>query len=117
LAAAHDSKRFVPSAAREADFGGAALRVVEAGQTLLVRRLELWVAEMRGSARIGFALLLAVFVGLSGWFILVAGVVDGLARHYPRYAVELSVGAFHLAIAGALVAIVQRAAAKLGARS
>ncbi len=117
MAAAHDSKRFAPSEAREADFGGAALRVYEAGQNLMVRRLELWVAEARGSARIGFALLMAAVIGLSGWFIFVAGVIDGLARDYPRFAVEMSVGALHLGMAGALVAIAQRAAAKLGVRS
>jgi hypothetical protein len=116
LAIAHDSKVFAPSATREADLGGAALRVYEAGQTLIARRYELWVAEALGSARIGIALMLAGVVALLGWFYLVAGLIDALARDYPRSAVEMSVGAFHVGLAAALIAILQRAAAKLGAR-
>ncbi len=117
MAAAHSSRPFVPSPQREADLGSAALRVYEAGQTLVVRRLELWVAEARGSAHLAGVLLFAAVLGIFGWVHLVAGAIDGLARDYPRFAVELSVGAFHLGAAGTVVALVRRATAKRGVRA
>ncbi|MFI5320711.1 MAG: hypothetical protein ACHQ6V_14145 [Myxococcota bacterium] len=114
MATSFDFRRESSIERRDAGFGHAFERVYEAGHELVARRLELGAAEARMLARSGVALLCATVVGLTGWLYLVAGVVDALARDHPRFAVELGVGAAHVAVAFALLAIAQRAAPKRG---
>lgn len=114
---ARDSRGFAPAAPRDANVGEAALRVYEAGQALTLQRFELWLAEARMFARSGAGILLAASVAFAGWFYFVAGVIDALAREYPRFAVEMSVGGFHVVLALALFTISQRAVAEHGRRS
>lgn len=117
MAAARDSRGFAPAMAREANVGEAALRVYETGQALTLQRLEFWMAEARMHARSGAGALFAACVAFAGWFYFVAGVINALAREYPRFAVEMSVGGFHVVLALALFTISQRALAEHGGRS
>ena len=99
---------------REAGLGEAVGRVYEAGEALIVRRLELGVAEARVFARGSLGLALAGIVALVGWLYFVAGTIDALAREYPRFAVEMSVGGVHMALACALFALLRRGVEKVG---
>jgi hypothetical protein len=82
--------------------GDAAGRVYEAGQALLERRLEFLMVQVRAILRGSVGFGLAAVFALAGWFLFVAGLIDALARDYPRFAVQMSVGAAHLALAAAL---------------
>jgi hypothetical protein len=83
---------------------GAALeRTYEAGQSLLVRRIDLLVAESKLLAQSGALALAGAALAVIGWVLLVQGVVDGLAERFPRYAVELAVGLVHVGLAALLL--------------
>lgn len=97
--------------------GDAVEHVYEAGQQLLARRVELWLAEARLLARSGGGIVLAGVLGLAGWFYLCAGAIEGLARSYPRFAVQIGVGGFHMLLAAVLFVAFRRAAARAGGRS
>jgi hypothetical protein len=88
---------------REPSIGGALERTFEAGQSLVVRRIDLLVAESKVLAQSGAMVVLGAVVGLIGWIYLVNGAIEGLASRYPRFAVVLAAGVLHLAIAGVLV--------------
>jgi hypothetical protein len=88
---------------RESSIGDALERTYEAGQSLIVQRIDLLVAESKLLAQSGGMLVLGVVVALAGWLYLMQGVIDGLAQHLPRFAVELGVGFAHLAIAAVVV--------------
>ena len=114
MATAYDSRGFAPA---EANVREAALRVYEAGQALALQRLELWIAEARIVARGGLGILFAACVAFAGWLYFVAGVINALARDYPRFAVEVSVGGLHMVLALALFAVSRRAVANRAGRS
>lgn len=82
--------------------GRALERTYEAGQALIVQRIDLLVAESKLLARSGRMVALGAVVALTGWIYLVHGMIDGLALHYPRFAVELTVGLVHLGFGGLL---------------
>lgn len=84
---------------REPRIGDALERTYEAGQSLIVQRIDLLVAESKLLARGGGLLALGAVVALLGWIHLVQGAIDGLAARYPRFAVELAVGVVHVAAA------------------
>lgn len=79
--------------------GRALERTYEAGQALVVQRIDLLVAEAKLLARSGRMAALGAVVGLTGWIYLLHGAIDGLALRYPRFAVELAVGLVHLGFA------------------
>jgi membrane associated rhomboid family serine protease len=114
---ARDSRGFDPLEQREASLGEAVLRVYEAGQALTLRHLELWLAEARELARSGIVMLFAGSVAFAGWFYFIAGVIGALSREVPRFAVEMSVGGFFVAVAFALFALARRGGAKPGRHS
>ncbi len=84
---------------REPSIGHALERTYEAGQSLIVQRIDLLVAETKLLVRGGGLLLLGGLVAFVGWIHLVHGVIDGLAERYPRFAVELAVGFAHVGAA------------------
>jgi len=88
---------------REPSVGHALERTYEAGQALLVRRIDLLVAESRLFLRAGRALGIGVVVALLGWLYLMEGLIDGLAGRHPRFAVELCVGLAHAVLAALLL--------------
>ena len=88
---------------REPSIGDALERTLEAGQALVVRRIDPLVAESKLLARSGGLLVLGVVIALTGWILLVHGVIDGLAARYPRFALELAVGLAHFALAAPLL--------------
>jgi hypothetical protein len=88
---------------REPRIADALERTFEAGQALVVRRIDLLVAESRLLARSGGMLVLGGIVALTGWIHLVDGVIDGLTPRYPRFALELAVGLVHFGLAAALL--------------
>lgn len=87
---------------REPGITEALERTVEVGQSLVVRRVELLVAEARELFHVGGVLVLASVIALMGWLYLMRGLTDGLAVHYPRFAVEVAVGGAHVALATGL---------------
>jgi hypothetical protein len=88
---------------REPTVGDALERTYEAGQSLIVRRIDLLVAESKLLAQSGAMALLGGVIALIGWILLVQGVVDGLAQRFPRFAVELVVGFLHVGLAALLL--------------
>lgn len=84
---------------REPGIGDALERTYEAGQSLIVQRIDLLVAESRLLAHNSGIAVLGAVVALAGWVYLMHGVIDGLALQLPRFAVELGVGLAHIAIA------------------
>ena len=97
-------------------FGNALERVYGAGQTLIVRRIDLLVEELAAQGRSLLAASVGTIFGavavLVGWFFVVAGVVDAIDA-FPRFAVEIVVGILHVGIGAAIViARRQRAAEK-----
>jgi hypothetical protein len=88
---------------REPTVGDALERTVEAGQSLIVRRIDLLVAEAKLFAQSGALAVLGGVVALIGWILLVQGVVDGFAQRFPRFAVELVVAVVHFGIAALLL--------------
>lgn len=91
--------------------GRALERTYDAGQALIVQRIDLLVAESKLLARSGWMVLLGAVLALTGWIYLVHGTIDGLALHYPRFAVELAVGFVHL---GFGVLLIVRARSRIG---
>jgi len=84
---------------REPSIGDALERTYEAGQSLIVRRVDLLVAEARLLLRDGRTFLIGSAVAVTGWLYLMHGVTDGLSERYPRFAVELAVGLGHVGAA------------------
>ena len=87
---------------REPSIGRALERTYEAGQSLIVQRIDLLIAESKLLAQSGRLVVLGAVLALAGWAYLMLGVIDGLAQRYPRFAVELVVGLTHFAL-GALL--------------
>jgi len=75
---------------RESDIGDALERTYGAGQSLILRRVDLLVAEARLLLHDGRTFLIGSAVAVTGWLYLLHGVTDGLAEHYPRFAVGLA---------------------------
>ena len=94
---------------REPNVADALERTYEAGQSLIVRRVDLLVAEARLLLHDGRALGIAGLVAVAGWLFLMLGVIDGLAQRVPRFAVELAVGLAHV---GAAAVLLRRARAE-----
>lgn len=84
---------------RESSIGDALERTYEAGQSLVVRRVDLLVAEAKLLLHDGRTFLVGSAVAVTGWLYLMHGVTNGLAERYPRFAVELAVGLAHVAAA------------------
>ena len=98
-------------------FGNALERVYGAGQTLIVRRIDLLVEELAAQGRTLLAAaggtIFAAMAVLVGWLFVVAGVVDAIDDYVPRFAVEFVVGILHVGVGAAIViAGRQRAAEK-----
>ena len=93
------------------NFGNALERVYGAGQTLIVRRIDLLVEELSTQGRNLLAATVGTIFGamalLVGWFFVVAGVVDAIDDYVPRFAVEIVVGILHVG-AGVAIAIARR---------
>jgi hypothetical protein len=87
---------------REPSIGRALERTYEAGQSLIVQRIDLLIEESKLLAQSGRVIVLGAAVALTGWIYLVHGVIDGLAQHYPRFAVEFAVGLAHFGLAALL---------------
>ena len=84
---------------REPRIGDALDRTVEAGQSLILGRFELLLAEFRLFFQDGGIFLIASVIAITGWVYLMRGLTHGLSEHYPRYAVDLGVGAVHVGAA------------------
>ena len=101
----------VADGADSSGFGNALERVYGAGQTLIVRRIDLLVEELAAQGRSLLAATVGTIFGamalLVGWFFIVAGVVDAIDDYVPRFAVEIVVGILHVGV-GAAIAIARR---------
>jgi len=86
-------------------------RVYGAGQTLIVRRIDLLVEELAAQGRSLLTAAVGTLFGamalLVGWFFVVAGVVDAIDDYAPRFAVEIVVGILHVGV-GTAIAISRR---------
>jgi protein-S-isoprenylcysteine O-methyltransferase Ste14 len=80
--------------------------VFEAQQALVVRRVDLLIEESTAKIKSLVAISVGAAAGaiaaFAGWFIAMAGVIDALGGHFPRPAVEIAVGALHVAAGAAL---------------
>lgn len=98
--------------------GDALEHVVEAGQDLVVRRIDLQAERILERGRHALAASLvgiaAAIVALVGWLLFLAGAVDALSLRFPRNAVEMTIGLTHLAV-GIAVALLARRSAALAA--
>jgi len=87
--------------------GHALERIFDAGQTLIVRRLDLLVEEMSALSTKTLRMVAMTLVGgvaaLVGWLILLAGITDWLDDYFARQAVEIAIGLVHLAVGVALL--------------
>ncbi len=105
-----------PAVVREdPSLGDALERVFEAGQALIVRRIDLLAEELSAHRfrvlTAGIVDLCAAALALAGWFIAIAGLIDWLDDHFARHAVEVAVGAVHVAAGAAFFALGRRRAA------
>ena len=100
-----------PAAGEDTGLGNALERVYEAGQGLIVRRIDLLAEEIAEQGRSVFVSSLVITIGvvvaLVGWFIAIAGIVDALDDRFPRFAVEIAIGVLHGGI-GAAIAVQAR---------
>jgi hypothetical protein len=87
--------------------GHALERVIDAGQTLIVRRIDLLVEELSSLGNHLLTTLVSTAVGallaLVGWLIIVAGIVDALDDRFPRHGVEIAIGLVHVLAGAALL--------------
>jgi hypothetical protein len=92
--------------------GNALERVLEAQQTLIERRVDLRLEQLTAKASRLFSAGIGALVGaiavLAGWFYAIAGVIDALDDHYPRFGVEIGVGVVHIAAGAALTLCLSR---------
>jgi len=91
----------------DATLGGALERVLEAQQDLVLRRAGLLIEELTAQlSSFVFSSMLAALGGaiaLAGWFIAMVGLVDALDEYFARFAVEIALGAIHIAAGLALI--------------
>ncbi len=95
------------SIARDPSLGDALERVVDAGQTLIVRRLDLLVEEFSAQAASLLAssgrVILGGALALLGWVIAVVGAIDVLDDYVARSAVEIAAGLIHVGVGVAIM--------------
>ena len=94
--------------------GDALERVTEAGQRLVVRRIDLFVEEARALLQSGLGTAGGAVFALAGWFLIVAGILDVLGRYFPRFAVEIGLGTLHVLLGVAIVMWARSVGAKAG---
>jgi len=89
-------------------------RVVDAGQTLTVRRIDLLIEELRAHS---FRLLTyaigafaGVALGLAGYCVALVGLIDWLDDYFARAAVEIVLGVMHVATGAAVIWLGRRRA-------
>ena len=85
-------------------------RVYEAGQGLLMRRLELLLEQARSLLASTLAAQSGLLVGLAGWGLIVASVLQALEPGTSRTVGMLVAGVLHLAAGGAIAYFAMRAA-------
>jgi hypothetical protein len=92
---------------RDATLGSALERVLEAQQDLVIRRANLLIEELAAQTSSFVAATVIAALGAAiafvGWFLAVAGIVDALDDHFARFAVEIAIGAIHVAAGLAIV--------------
>jgi uncharacterized membrane-anchored protein len=90
-----------------ATLGSALERVLEAQQDLVIRRaglrIEELVAQISSSVSDSLVAALGYAIAFAGWFIAMVGLVDALDRYFARFAVEIGLGAIHVAAGFAIV--------------
>jgi hypothetical protein len=92
----------------DATLGSALERALEAQQDLVIRRAGLLIEELAAQvipSVVSGSLLAALggAIAFAGWFIAMVGLVDALDRYFARFAVEIALGAIHVAAGLALI--------------
>jgi len=91
----------------DATLGSALERVLEAQQDLVVRRASLmveeWIAKASNAASRWLLASIGALFAIAGWLIAMVGLIDALDAYFARFAVELVVGAIHIAAGAALI--------------
>jgi hypothetical protein len=85
-------------------------RVYEAGQDLLVRRLELLLEQGRSLLASTLAAQAGVLVALAGWALIVASVLQALDAGRPRLIGMIVAGVLHVAAGIAIAYAAMRSA-------
>jgi hypothetical protein len=110
------SQRDPAIGATDPTLGNALERVLEAQQTLVVRRIDLLAEKLTAQGwdfvYTSLGALLGSITALVGWFIAMAGVVDALDDRYARFAVEIALGAVHVAAGIAFIVFHRRRSAE-----
>jgi len=105
-----------PAPSSPPSLGHALEHVVEAGQELIVRRVDLQAERVVERGRVAFARSLVGAAGgivaVGGWFLFLAGAITLLSDHFPRTAVEMAIGLAHVALGAVLVLYSRRRAAE-----
>ncbi len=78
-------------------------RIVDAGQSLMLRRVELVCAETVQSLRGERAMLVAIPFAIVGWLLVLCGTRSALGMHFPPFAVDIGLGLAHLVVAMGLL--------------
>jgi len=78
-------------------------RVVDAGQSLFLRRVEIAFVETLHALEGERGLFVAVPFAVLGWLFFLSGARAGLAMYLPLFAVDLGIGVVHLVVAGGLL--------------
>jgi hypothetical protein len=111
-----DPNRDPTNGATDPTLGNALERVLEAQQTLVVRRIDLLAEKLSAQGwdflYASISAVVGSIVALFGWIIAMAGVVDALDDRYARFAVELALGAAHVAAGIAIILYHRRRAAE-----
>jgi len=91
----------------DATLGSALERVLEAQQDLVVRRASLMVEEWMAKASNAASRWLLASVGalfaIAGWLFAMVGLIGALDTYFARFAIELVVGAIHIAAGAAFI--------------
>lgn len=77
-------------------------RVVDAGQSLLFRRVELAFAETIHAMGGDRSMWVAIPFAILGWLLLLYGIRSGLGMHLPSFGVDIGLGLGHLVAAWVL---------------
>src|SRR5687767_2809707 len=91
----------------DATLGSALEHVLEAQQDLVLRRASLmveeWIAKASNVASRWLLASVGALLAIAGWLIAMVGLIDALDAYFARFAVELVVGAIHIAAGAAFI--------------
>jgi len=93
--------------ATDLTLGNALERVLEAQQTLVIRRIDLLTEKLTAQGwdfvYTSISAVIGSITALFGWILAMIGIVDALDDRFARFSVELALGAVHVAAGVGLI--------------